>query len=134
MGLVSDLYRGGFARQHPDRNLQALAGCVNDADRPITPLGPTKELQGSTAKGVKGIEDLNLCIIRAQGIVGVGAITRTCTAWFRKAASPPMARGGFGRATTSSFQSKLWRKRFAENFAKLSKQRSRPANYGSRVS
>ena len=27
-------------------------------------------------KRVKGVEDLNICIIRAQGIVGVGAITR----------------------------------------------------------
>jgi hypothetical protein len=28
---------------------------------------------------VKGVEDLNVCIIGAQGIVGVGAITRTYT-------------------------------------------------------
>jgi len=28
-------------------------------------------------KRVKGVEDLNVCIIGAQGIVGVGAITRT---------------------------------------------------------
>jgi hypothetical protein len=28
---------------------------------------------------VKGVEDLNICIIGAQGIVDVGAITRTCT-------------------------------------------------------
>jgi hypothetical protein len=28
---------------------------------------------------VKGVEDLNICIIGAQGIVGVGAITRTST-------------------------------------------------------
>jgi hypothetical protein len=30
-------------------------------------------------KRVKGIEHLNICIIRAQGIVGVGAIIRTST-------------------------------------------------------
>ncbi len=30
-------------------------------------------------KRVKGVEDLNIRIIRAQGIVGVGAIIRTCT-------------------------------------------------------
>jgi hypothetical protein len=30
-------------------------------------------------KWVKGVEDLNVCIIGAQGIVGVGAIIRTCT-------------------------------------------------------
>jgi hypothetical protein len=28
---------------------------------------------------VKGVEDLNICIIGAQGIVGVGAIIRMCT-------------------------------------------------------
>jgi len=27
-------------------------------------------------KRVKGVEDLNICTIGAQGIVGVGAITR----------------------------------------------------------
>jgi hypothetical protein len=30
-------------------------------------------------KRVKGIDDPNICIIDAQGIVGVGAITLTCT-------------------------------------------------------
>jgi hypothetical protein len=80
MRLFSDLYRGGFARQHPARNLQTLPGCVNDADRPIPPLGPTKDLQGGTVKGVKRIEDLNIRIIRAQGIVGVGALIPTSTA------------------------------------------------------
>jgi hypothetical protein len=36
-------------------------------------------------KRVKGVEDLNICIIGAQGIVGVGAITRTSTASSRAA-------------------------------------------------
>jgi hypothetical protein len=30
-------------------------------------------------KRVKGVEDLNIRTIRAQGIVGVGVTTRTCT-------------------------------------------------------
>jgi hypothetical protein len=30
-------------------------------------------------KRVKGVEDLNICIIGAQGIVGVGAIIPTFT-------------------------------------------------------
>ena len=30
-------------------------------------------------KWMKGVEDLNTCIIGAQGIVGVGAIILTCT-------------------------------------------------------
>jgi len=76
MRLFSDLYLGGFARQHPDGNLQTLLGCVNDADRSIAPLGPAKDLQDSTVKGVKGVEDLNISISRAQGIVGVGVLIR----------------------------------------------------------
>jgi len=32
-------------------------------------------------KRVKGVEDLNICILGAQGIVGVGATTPTFTAW-----------------------------------------------------
>jgi len=30
-------------------------------------------------KRVKGVKNLNICLIGAQGIVGVGAITRMCT-------------------------------------------------------
>ena len=30
-------------------------------------------------KRVKGVEDLNIRIVRAQGIVGVGVTIRTCT-------------------------------------------------------
>jgi hypothetical protein len=38
-----------------------------------------KNPQGNTTKRVKGVEDLNICIIGAQGIVGVGATIRMCT-------------------------------------------------------
>jgi len=65
MRLFSDLYLGRFPRQHPDRNLQTLPGCVNDADRPIPPFWFAKDLQRSTVKRVKGVEDLNIPIIRA---------------------------------------------------------------------
>jgi hypothetical protein len=63
--LIGDLYFRALSRQHPDRNLQTLAGRVNDADRPIAPLGPAYDLQGSTVERVKGVEDLNIRIIRA---------------------------------------------------------------------
>ena len=52
-------------------------------------------------KRVKGVEDLNICIIGAQGIVGVGAITRTCIASF-PAAFLPTRRVGFLAAKISS--------------------------------
>jgi hypothetical protein len=54
-----------------------------------SPKVPSKYLQRTTrqvAKGppepmkrVKGVEDLNICIIGAQGIVGVGATIRMST-------------------------------------------------------
>ena len=52
-------------------------GWVHDTDRPIFALRSAKDLQGSTMQRMKGVEDPNM--IRAQGIVGVGAIIRTCT-------------------------------------------------------
>ena len=64
-------------QQHPDGNLQAPPSWVHDTDRPISPLRAAKDLQGSTTKRVKGVEDLNIRIIRAQGIVGVGATIHT---------------------------------------------------------
>jgi hypothetical protein len=53
-------------------------------------------------KRVKGVEDLNIRIIGTQGIVGVGALIRTCIAWFRVAAFPPMAGDGSRAGRTSS--------------------------------
>ena len=79
MRAFRDLDLGAIPRQHPDRNLQALPGWVHDADRPIAPLGSAEDLQGNAMERVKRVEDLNILIIRAQGIVGVGAIIPTCT-------------------------------------------------------
>ena len=44
-------------------------------------------------KRVKGVEDLNICIIGAQGIVGVGAIIRMPIASCRAAVSHQMDAG-----------------------------------------
>jgi hypothetical protein len=120
MRLFSDLGRGGFARQHPNRNFQTLRGCVNDADRAIAPLGLTKDLQDSTAKRVKGIEYLNIRIIRAQGIVGVGAIIRMYTALFPPAAYRRIMSAGSTRGTRGSFFPKAFSaKCSAASFSRL---------------
>ena len=74
--LLRDLDRGALRQQHPDGNLQSPPGWVHDTDRPIFALRSAKDLQSSTVKRMKGVEDLNM--IRAQGIVGVGPIIRTC--------------------------------------------------------
>ena len=52
---------------------------VHDTDRTISSLRSAKDLQGNTMKRVKGVEDLNVRFVRAQGIVGVGVTIRTCT-------------------------------------------------------
>jgi len=75
--LLRDLDLGALRHQHPDGNLQSPPGWIHDTHRPIFALRSAKDLQGSTMKRMKGVEDLNM--IRAQGIVGVGAIIRTCT-------------------------------------------------------
>jgi hypothetical protein len=76
---LRDLDLGALWQQHPDGNLQSPPSWVHDTDRPISPLRAAKDLQGSTTKRVKGVEDLNIRITRAQGIVGVGATIRTST-------------------------------------------------------
>ena len=86
MWSFCDVDLGAIPRQHPNRNLQSPSGWVHDTDRPIPSLRSAKDLQGSAVKRVKGIEDLNVWAIRTQGIVGVGAIIRTCIVWFLPAA------------------------------------------------
>ena len=76
---LRDLDLGALPQQHPDRNLQPPPGWIHDTDRPISPLRSAKDPQGNTMKRVKGVEDLNICIIGTQGIVGVGAIIHMLT-------------------------------------------------------
>ena len=77
MRSLRDLDLGALWQQHPGGNLQSPPSWVHDTDRPISPLRTAKDLQGSTTKRVKGVEDLNIRITRTQGIVGVGATIRT---------------------------------------------------------
>ena len=70
---------GALRQQHPDGNLQSSPGWIHDTDRPISSLRSAKDLQGSTMKRMKGVEDLNIGMIRAQGIVGVGPTIRMST-------------------------------------------------------
>ena len=76
---LRDRHLGTLRQQHPDGNLQSPPGWIHDTDRPISPLRSAKDPQGNTMKRVKGVENLNICLIGTQGIVGVGAISRTCT-------------------------------------------------------
>jgi hypothetical protein len=77
--LLRDLDLGTLRQQHPDGNLQSLPGRIHDADRTISSIRSANHPQTGSVKRVKGVEDLNVCIIGAQGIVGVGVIIRTST-------------------------------------------------------
>jgi hypothetical protein len=82
---LRDRNLGTLRQQHPDGNLQLPPGWIHDTDRSISSLRSAKNPQGSTMKRVKGVEDLNICIIGAQGIVGVvvpgGGISLDGTRW-----------------------------------------------------
>jgi hypothetical protein len=65
-------------------------------------------------KRVKRVEDLNICIIGAQGIVGVGVLIRTCIALFRVGAFPLMARDGSRAGRISSCPLRCCRDYFAD--------------------
>ena len=77
-GPLRDRDLGTLQQQHPEGDLQSPPGWIRDTDRPIPSLRSAKNPQGNTMKRVKGVEDPNICTIGAQGIVGVGAIIRTC--------------------------------------------------------
>jgi hypothetical protein len=77
--LLRDLDLGALGRQHPDGNLQPPPSRVHDTDRPIFAFRSAKDLQGRTMKRMKGVEDLNIGTICAQGILSVGATIRTFT-------------------------------------------------------
>jgi len=79
MRSLRDLYLSAIRQQHPDRNLQSLPRWIGDSDRSISPLRSAEDLKGSAVKWVERIEDLDVRAFCAQGIVGVGAIIRTCT-------------------------------------------------------
>jgi hypothetical protein len=77
--VVGDHEPGAFPQKHPDRDLQSPPAWIDDTDRPISPLRSAKDPQGSAMKRMKGVEDLNVRAVRAQGIVGVGVTIRTST-------------------------------------------------------
>ena len=101
MNLLADLYHAAIRRQHPHGNLQPLPGLVDDRHRAISTLRLTNDLKADTMERVERIEDLNLSVFRAQGIVGVGVCILTFTASFPPAASIQPTRAGFIRSMPS---------------------------------
>jgi hypothetical protein len=104
MRFLSNFDAATLRRQHPNWNLQPLAGWVDDGDCSISPLRSAQDLNSGATERMEGVKDLDVRALRTQGIVGGGVIIRMCTAWSRKAALRRTGRDGFGRAITSFFQ------------------------------
>src|ERR1700732_794745 len=94
MRLFRDHGPGALRFQHPDRNLQSPPTWIQNANGPVTSLWSAKDLQGGTMERVKWVEDLSIRIVRAQGIVGVGVITRSFIASCLVVGSRRMAKVG----------------------------------------
>lgn len=78
--LFSRLEVRSGRREHPNRNLQALAYWVEDRDCTVAALGPTNDSKAIAVERMKRIENLNVCGIRTQGIVRAACIIRIFTA------------------------------------------------------
>ena len=82
-------------------------------------------------KRVKGVEDLNICIIGAQGIVGVGAIIPMSTESCRAAGSRLTASAGSRAVPASSYPSPCSRDCSGGCSSKACRRHSRPASCNS---
>ena len=127
MPLFRDHGSGALRFQHPDRNLQSPPTWVQNANGPVTSLRSAKDPQSCTMKRVKGVEDLNIRIVRAQGIVGVGVITRTFISLFRAAGSHLMVKAGSPAGRDFFCRSRCCRRCFAASSCTTSRRRSPPA-------
>jgi hypothetical protein len=106
MNSLADLYSDAIGRQHPYGNLQPLPGLVDDRHRAISALRLAKDLNGGPIERVKRIENLDLSVFRAQGIVGVGVCILISTASFPPAVSTQATAAGFFPSIPSSFPSR----------------------------
>ena len=100
--FLGDSSRRAFWRQHPYRNLETLPNWIHDTDRTVTALGTTNDLQNGATKRMKRIVNLDVRIFRAQGIVSADVCILTCTASYRQAVCPTIARAGFTAVSGSS--------------------------------
>jgi hypothetical protein len=55
---------------------------------------------------VERVEDLDMSVLRAQGIVGADGFIPICIVWFRPAVSPPITSAGSTPAIASFSPSK----------------------------
>jgi hypothetical protein len=104
MNSLADLYPAAIGRQHPYGYFQPLPGLVDDRHRVISPPRLAKDLNGGTMERVERIEDMDLSVFHAQGIVGVGVCIPTFTVSFPPADSRWINVAGSVRAILSSYR------------------------------
>ena len=85
------LWLGAIRQQHPYRNFQPPPSWVDDRHRAVSPLRAADDLKASPMERVEWIDDLDMRIFRAQGIVGVDGLILMSTASFPPVASLPTA-------------------------------------------
>jgi hypothetical protein len=78
--LVSRLNIRGGPREHPHRNLQALACWVEDRHCTVAAFGSTNDSKAIAVERMKRIENLNVRGVRTQGIVRDDGFIRMSTA------------------------------------------------------
>src|SRR5580692_8646988 len=114
------LWLGAIRQQHPYRNFQPPPSWIGDRHRAVSTLRPADDLKASTMERVEWIDDLDMRIFRARGIVGVDGIIPICIASSRVAGSRPISGVGFHADTSSFCPSKYSVLSFAESFSTLS--------------
>ena len=121
--LLSDSGVCGPRRQHPYRDLQPPAICIQDSDCSVSALRSTDELETRTAQWVEWIQHLHTRRIRVQGIVSAGASIHISTVSFRSAAFHQIAAIGYDRGIAFSFRSVFSRKSSEASFSRDSNVR-----------
>ena len=97
------LWLGAIRQQHPYRNVQPPPSWIGDRHRAVSTLRPADDLKASTMERVEWIDDLDMRIFRAQGIVGVDGCIPMSTAPFLRVDSHSITVNGSAHAILSSY-------------------------------
>jgi hypothetical protein len=104
MRFLSNFDAATLRRQHPNWNLQPLAGWVDDGDCSISPLRSAQDLNSGATERMEGVKDLDVRALRTQGIVGGGVTIRMFIASSRPGACRRITNAGFTRGIPSFFR------------------------------
>jgi hypothetical protein len=113
------LWLGAIRQQHPYRNFQPPPSWIGDRHRAVSTLRPADDLKASTMERVEWIDDLDMRIFRARGIVGVDGIIPMPIVWCPPADCRSITLVGFHRALASFFPSPYSERFFAASLSAL---------------